>query len=253
MQAPLLSTLITMQKGESMRIKVGMVVAKRERPALSELEKYLPNDWADVFLFPETYFLSEQLSDVCALVKRHRKWLITSMEDHREPGKIYQTGVVIDPGGCLIGEHRKTVLTDWEKEHSIQPGDSIQMIETGLGPIGLAVCYEIWFPEVARLYALQGAKILFNPIGTGMYYERQVEQWTTLARARAIENGMFVFGCSHDVDTIPIAFAYSPTGECLVFSREVNRLIRVVIDLEQTYETMSFTDRTPHLYQQICA
>jgi predicted amidohydrolase len=84
-----------------------------------------------------------------------------------------------------------------------------------------------------------------------MYYERQVEQWTTLARARAIENGMFVFGCSHDVDTIPIAFAYSPNGECLLFSREVNRMIRVVIDLEQPYETVPFTDRTPHLYQQI--
>lgn len=231
-----------------MKIKIGMVVAKRERPALTELEKFLPNDWADVFLFPETYFLSEQLDEVCALVQKNQKWLVTSMEDHREPGKSYETGVVIDPNGCLAGQHRKTSLTEWDKRNGLQPGSSIQAIDTGFGKIGIAVCYEIWFPEVARLLALQGAKILFNPIGTGMYYEYQVEQWTTLARARAIENGIFVFGCSHDVDTIPIAFAYAPDGTCLVFSREVNRLVRVVIDLDRPYETVSLADRSPQLY-----
>ncbi len=201
-----------------MLLRLGLVVAKREKPKLTELKKYLDSNLADVFLFPEGYFSSEQLVEVQQIVQSYQKWLVTSMEDLREPGKKYQTGVVIDPEGCLVGEHKKTSITDFERRKQVHTGSSIDIIPTMFGKIGIAVCYEIQFPEVSRIYALHGARIIFNPIGVGMYHERQVIQWTTMARARAIENGVFVCGCSHDIDAIPIAYLYDPEGECLVFS-----------------------------------
>jgi predicted amidohydrolase len=228
-----------------------MVVAQQEH-GVSEMARFLPERplWADLFLFPEGYLHSAHLPRACALARQHQKWVIAGMEDFRTPAKKYQAAVVINPQCQLVGEHRKTSLTPPEIEQGFLPGDSIQAIDTEYGKIGIAICYEIHFPEIARIYALQGAKCIFNPIGTGMWHEAQAQQWTHIAAACASENGVFVFGCSHYNDAIPIAFAYAPDGKCLVLSRELNRMVRVRFIPEEYPPSFdcSLEHRRPELY-----
>lgn len=229
-----------------MKLSVGIVVAKEES-GLSDLENYIQHRDVDLLLLPEGYLGSDQLAEACALAKKHKKWLVTSMEDTRTQGSAYQTGIVVSPDGKVVGEHKKTSVTQNETNNHIQTGDSIEAISTPFGLVGLTICFEIHFPEIARLYALQGARIIFNPIGTGMWNEQQFKQWSSIACARASENGVFMLGCSHYNDAIPMAYAYSPRGECLALVRDAHRMVVVTLDLD-AYTPHDFSQRRPDLY-----
>lgn len=232
------------------RFRLGLVNAQEEKD-LSEMKRFIGEPGVDAVLFPEGYMHSDKLSEACKLAKENKKWVISGMEDHREKGKFFETGVVISPAGKVVGEHRKTSITRYEIEHKYNRGDSIEVIETELGTLGLAVCYELHLPEISRVLALQSAWIIFNPIGTGMWHEHQFQIWNSLAQTRAAENGVFVVGCSHYNDTIPIAFAYAPNGECLVSERSVNKLIPVTLDPSKYTIGRNFDQRRPELYGKL--
>jgi predicted amidohydrolase len=232
------------------QIKLGIVVAQPETETVSEIEKYVSSNWAEVFLFPEGYLRPKNLEKVQKLAAANKKWIVTGMDDDRN-GRRLMTGLIIDPDGNVVGDHQKTSLTKWEVELGYQRGDSIKVIDTPLGKFGFAICYEIHFPEVSRILALQGAEIIFNPIGTGMWHEAQFGTWNAVAKTRAAENNVFVVGCSHYNDCIPLAFAYAPGGECLVSSREQNRMIPVVLDFEKHETEKSFSQRRPGLYADL--
>jgi len=232
------------------RLKLGLAVARDEKD-LSELNSFLTDSWPQVLLFPEYYLASEMIPDACKLARANKKWLITGVEDRREPGKFYQTAIVINPRGEIVGEHQKTSITRTEVERGNSRGDSIRVIETEFGKIGITICYELHLPEIARVLALQGAEIIFNPIGTGMWHEDQYRQWNCLASTRAYENGVFVVGCSHFNDAIPIAFAYDPKGKCLLQERSVNRLIPITLDPSSYTFGRNFNQRRPKLYSDL--
>lgn len=234
---------------KSTTLNIGIVIAKEE-VGFSELKKYIQEDGIDLLLFPEGYLDSDQLSEARKLAKASNKWLVTSMEDTRNKGHKYQTGVVISPEGKLVGEHKKTSVTRYEEDNEVGVGDSIEVIDTPFGKVGITVCFEAHFPEIARVYALKGARIVFNPIGTGMYNEEQFRQWSSIACARASENGVFMIGCSHFNDAIPIAYAYSPRGECIALVRDSNCMVKVTIDLD-AYQPHNFDQRRPELYSEI--
>ena len=84
-----------------------------------------------------------------------------------------------------------------------------------------------------------------------MWDEAQFKVWNAIARARASENNVFVVGCSHFNDHIPIAFAYAPSGECLVSSREKNSMVPVVLRLAKHKTGMDFDQRRPELYSDL--
>lgn len=231
------------------KLKLGLVIAKEEKD-LSELKHFISDEWPDVFLFPEGYLHSDNLEEACSIIRKNNKWLITSMKDKRKAGKIFQTGIIIGPGGQVVGEHKKTSITQYENDYGIIAGDSIDSVDTGIGKIGLSICFELHFPEISRIYALQGSRIIFNPIGTGMWNGQQYNQWNAVALARAAENGVFVVGCSHYNDAIPIAFAYAPGGECLVQTKDANKLIPVELDYTK-YKPWTFDQRRPELYQEL--
>lgn len=233
------------------QIKLGIVIAKPETKTISEIEKYISSDRVEMLMFPEGYLQSRNLEKVRGLAKKHQKWIVSGMDDRRNLSRRMQTGIIIDPSGNIAGEHCKTSLTKWEVERGYQRGDSIKAIDTPLGRFGFAICYEIHFPEVARILALQSAGIIFNPIGSGMWDEAQFEVWNAIARARASENNVFVVGCSHFNDHIPVAFAYAPGGECLVSSREQNRMVPVVLSLAKHKTEKNFDQRRPELYSDL--
>jgi len=232
----------------SIDLKIGLIIA-RQNQGLSEANNFLSKFSGDLLLFPEGFISSKNLKKLCQLAKKYKKWIVSGMDDRRDK-EIFETAVVINPKGKLVGEHKKTSITKSEIEDGYSRGGSIEIINTDFGKIGVAICYEIHFPEVARILALKGARIIFNPIGTGMWHEKQYKIWTRTAAARAAENGVFVVGCSHFNDAIPIGFACDPEGNFLVRERSVNKLIPVTVDFSK-YKKFSFDQRRPELYEQL--
>ena len=235
------------------KITLGLVVAqpvKDSEQPLSELLRYTQDKKVEVILFPEDHIYSDMLADLQRIAKESGKWIISGMEDRNKEGKRYKHAVVVNPLGVVVGHHRKTSLTYDELKKGFSHGAAIDAVETDFGTIGVSICYEMHFPEVARSYALQGARVVFNPVGTGMWHETQFLAWTSVGRTRASENGIFSAGCSHANDAVPFAYAYAPDGMCLAEARHVSRMVTVTLDLAQCFG-MFLEHRRPHLYGRL--
>jgi predicted amidohydrolase len=119
--------------------------------------------------------------------RRHQLWVVTSLYE-REGNRVYNTAVLIDRQGKLAGRYRKTHLPETEMLAGVTPGTEYPVFETDFGTIGMQVCYDNFFPEVARSLALQGAEILFTPIWGDA--REAGTNWDIVARARAIDNAV---------------------------------------------------------------
>jgi predicted amidohydrolase len=110
----------------------------------------------------------------------------------REGPVIYNTAVLIDRDGKLAGKYRKVSLPREEIDGGITPGNSYPVFDTDFGRIGMMICWDLQFPEVARQLAVQGAEVIFMPIWGGNL---------TLASARAIENQIWLVSSTYDMKT----------------------------------------------------
>jgi deaminated glutathione amidase len=116
------------------------------------------------------------------------------VEQTETPGKYANTTVVFDPAGDILAKYRKIHLFDVEipgrvsvkESDSVAPGDEIVTVEIEGVTFGLAICYDLRFPELFRLLALKGAEVLCNPAAFTLYTGK--DHWEVLLRARAIEN-----------------------------------------------------------------
>lgn len=141
----------------------------------------------------------------------------------RAGGLVHNTAYVYD-GGELAGTYRKIHLFSPNAEHRHHaPGDTPLVVQTSVGKLGVLICYDLRFPELARYYFHRGVEILAVP---GQWPEARSQHWRTLLRARAIENQMFVLGCNRTGQENslrngePMAFPgdgriVDPTGELL--------------------------------------
>ncbi len=127
--------------------------------------------------------------------------LVCSLFERRAPGLYHNTAVVIDADGRLAGTYRKMHIPDdpgfYEKFY-FTPGDlGFHPIQTSLGKLGVLVCWDQWYPEAARLMAMQGAELLIYPTAIGWNPDdseeekgRQKEAWVTVQRGHAVANGI---------------------------------------------------------------
>jgi N-carbamoylputrescine amidase len=129
--------------------------------------------------------------------------LIGSLFEKRGPGVYHNTAVVIDADGGLRGIYRKMHIPDdplYYEKYYFTPGDlGFKAFETQVAKIGTLVCWDQWYPEGARITALQGAEVLFYPTAIGwhpdekkQYGEAQYDAWQTIQRGHAIANGVYV-------------------------------------------------------------
>ncbi len=137
------------------------------------------------------------------LAKKHKVVIIASLFEKRASGVYHNTAAIIDADGSLLGIYRKMHIPDdplfYEKFY-FTPGDlGFQTWKTRYGKIGVLICWDQWYPEAARLTAMQGAEILFYPTAIGWhpgekkeYGERQHGAWETIQRAHAVANGCYV-------------------------------------------------------------
>jgi N-carbamoylputrescine amidase len=137
------------------------------------------------------------------LAKKHKAAIIVSLFEKRAPGVYHNTAAVIDADGSLMGVYRKMHIPDdplfYEKFY-FTPGDTGFIAwKTKHATIGTLICWDQWFPEGARLTAMQGAEILFYPTAIGwhpsekkQYGKAQHDSWETIQRSHAIANGCYV-------------------------------------------------------------
>jgi N-carbamoylputrescine amidase len=129
--------------------------------------------------------------------------IVGSIFERRAPGVYHNTALVIDADGELLGVYRKMHIPDdplYYEKFYFTPGDlGFKAFDTAVGKIGTLVCWDQWYPEGARLTALQGANLLFYPTAIGWHPaekeengEAQYSAWQTIQRAHAIANGVYV-------------------------------------------------------------
>lgn len=137
------------------------------------------------------------------LARKHKVVIIASLFEKRTAGVYHNTAAIIDADGSLLGIYRKMHIPDdplfYEKFY-FTPGDlGFKAWNTRYGKIGVLICWDQWYPEAARLTAMQGAQILFYPTAIGWhpsekakYGARQHNAWETIQRAHAVANGCYV-------------------------------------------------------------
>jgi N-carbamoylputrescine amidase len=129
--------------------------------------------------------------------------LIASLFEKRAPGIYHNTAAIFEKDGALVGIYRKMHIPDdplYYEKFYFTPGDlGFKALDTNVGKVGTLVCWDQWYPEGARLTALQGANVLFYPTAIGWHPaekeewgEAQYDAWRTIQRAHAIANGVYV-------------------------------------------------------------
>jgi N-carbamoylputrescine amidase len=129
--------------------------------------------------------------------------IVASLFERRAPGLYHNTAAILDADGKVAGIYRKMHIPDdpsYYEKFYFTPGDlGFKAFDTAAGRIGTLICWDQWYPEGARLTALQGAAILFyptaigwHPAEKGQYGPQQLDAWRTIQRSHAIANGCYV-------------------------------------------------------------
>ena len=151
-------------------------------------------DLAETIPGPSTEFFGQ-------LAREFGVVIVTSLFEKRAAGLYHNTAVVMESDGSIAGKYRKMHIPDdpaYYEKFYFTPGDlGFHPIDTSVGRLGVLVCWDQWYPEAARLMALQGAEMLIYPTAIGYEssdtkeeQERQREAWTTVQRGHAVANGL---------------------------------------------------------------
>ena len=151
-------------------------------------------DLAETIPGPSTEFFGQLARELGVVI-------VTSLFEKRAAGLYHNTAVVMESDGSIAGKYRKMHIPDdpaYYEKFYFTPGDlGFHPIDTSVGCLGVLVCWDQWYPEAARLMALQGAEMLIYPTAIGYEssdtkeeQERQREAWTTVQRGHAVANGL---------------------------------------------------------------
>ncbi len=171
-------------------------------------------------------------------------------------GGVSNTAVLYGPDGALLGAYRKVHLFRLMQEpRYLVPGDRAVLCPTPWGPVGLAICYDLRFPELCRAMALAGAVFFLVP---AQWPVRRVEAWWLLARARAVENELFVAACNRVGTDGSVVFpgrsaVIDPWGNALVEGGDGEELLVARADLREIRKARRYLtvyeDRRPEAYR----
>ena len=188
------------------------------------------------------------------LANRHHVVLVTALFERRAPGLYHNTAVVFDSDGHIAGKYRKMHIPDdpaYYEKFYFTPGDlGFHAIDTSVGRLGVMVCWDQWYPEAARLMALDGADLLIYPTAIGYEssdtpeeQQRQREAWTTVQRGHAVANGLPVVavnrvghesdpsGQTKGIDFWGSSFVAGPQGE-LIFRASADDEVATIVTID---------------------
>lgn len=176
--------------------------------------------------------------------KDNNIFLIGGSIPEEDNGKIYNTCTVYNPNGDIVAKHRKMHLFDinvpgkirFQESETLSPGNQFTMFDTPLCKIGVGICYDIRFAELAQIYAKKGCKLLIYPGAFNM--TTGPAHWELLTRARAVDNQLYVATVSpaRDENASYIAWGHSsavnPWGEVIATTEHQESIVFVDIDLD---------------------
>jgi N-carbamoylputrescine amidase len=191
--------------------------------------------------------------------------LIIPIYEEAMAGVYFNTALIFDADGKYLGKYRKNHIPDGPQYHEkfyFTPGDlGYPVFETRYGRIAVGICWDEWFPEVARLFALQGAEILFYPSAIGSEPDRpdysSHEAWQTVIRAHGITNGVFIaasnrVGVERDMNFYGHSFISDPFGDFLAQAQKEETIIYAECDFNKIREAREllhfFRDRRVDTY-----
>lgn len=167
---------------------------------VAELTAFYP--WVEMVVFSELAPLGPSLANAQpipgpleetfrALAARHRIWLIPGSFFERDGDRIYNTALVINPAGEVVGRYRK-MFPFYPYEDGTSAGDQFLVFDVpDVGRFGVMICYDLWFPEMARTLAVMGAEVILQPTMTTTI-DRELEQ--CMLRANAAMNQCYIWG-----------------------------------------------------------
>jgi len=218
----------------------GIYFCQAEETAMFDLAEPIPGETTQLF------------SDAA---KKNEVVLVTSLFEKRAPGIYHNTSVVFEKEGSVAGKYRKMHIPDdpaYYEKFYFTPGDlGFKPIQTSVGKLGVLVCWDQWYPEAARLMALNGAEILIYPTAIGWEStdvqaekERQHNAWQTVQRGHAVANGLPVVtvnrvgaepdwtGVTNGIQFWGQSFVAGPQGE-LLFVAPADKEINTVIEIDK--------------------
>ncbi len=217
-------------------------------------------DWS--YLAEKSREHEEVIEQVAELARRHRIWINGSLPMVTDDGRIANTSILFSAEGKRAGVYRKVHLFSLlHEDRHLAAGDSLTVVHTPWGKIGLSVCYDLRFPELFRSYALQGVRLVLAPAA---FPDPRRDHWQVLSRARAIENQMFLagvnrvgnedFGPAGVVRYFGTSLLVDPWGKLVLEAGETeDELLTASIDLREVDELRSrmrvLADRRPELYE----
>ena len=204
-------------------------------------------DLAEPIPGPSTKFYGE-------LAKQFEVVIVTSLFEKRAPGLYHNTAVVLEKDGTIAGTYRKMHSPDdpaYYEKFYFTPGDlGFHPIQTSVGRLGVLVCWDQWYPEAARLMALQGAELLIYPTAIGYEssdtpeeQQRQRMAWQTVQRGHAVANGLPVItvnrvgfepdpsGQTNGIQFWGTSFVAGPQGE-IVYEASTDEEESIIVEMD---------------------
>ncbi len=220
----------------------------------------LPEMWPTGFDYetlqklPASY-VDEVLGLLGDLSARYSLYIISGSLCEPAEGQFFNTSIIIDPSGKPMGQYRKVHLfKDMGEQDFFTPGTEIPTFDTKFAKIGIAICYDIRFPELFSALSTAGAQMIFVP---AEFPRPRIEHWQTLLRARAIENQLFVIGCNRvgkagTREYFGHSTLIGPYGEIIDELEEDEDILTESIELDKIREIRenlpSFNERRPEVY-----
>jgi len=252
-----------------MDIALGQPEVNRQRAA--ELVRQAAAG-ADLVVLPEMWTTGYQLDELAGnladrsgeptgsflteLARECGVYLAGSVADERAPGQVYNSATLYSPDGQQLAEYSKVHLVPMMDEpRYLTPGDRVVTAPLADVAAGLAICYDLRFPELFRTMALQGAHLMLL---VAEWPAQRLHHWRTLVMARAIENQCFMVACnrvgSDTANQFPgHSMVVNPWGTVLAEAGEEEEILRVEIDLAEVAAARTrvpvFKDRRPDLYR----
>lgn len=247
-------------------MKIALIQMHVEEDKLKNLEnasefiKKVSNEGCDIAVLPEMFTTPYKTDNfpiyaeieggksfkfLSNMARENNIYLVGgSIPEKDEKNLVYNTSYVFDRKGEKIGKHRKVHLFDINVEHgqsfkesdTLTAGDKVTVFDTEFGKIGLCICFDFRFPELARLMAQKGAKVIIVPAAFNM--TTGPVHWDLMFRSRAIDNQIYAIGCapSRDINGCYISYANSivasPWGDILYKMDEKEGYKIIEIDLD---------------------
>lgn len=218
----------------------------------------LPEMWACSFPYRLLPSLAQKTPGVLSRLQEtaaQKGLVIVGSLPEEEDGHIYNSSYVIDKTGEIAGKYRKVHLFSlYREDHHFKRGNSLGVFETSLGKIGVIICYDLRFPELARRMALEGAGIICV---SAQWPRDRIEHWSLLLRARAVENQLFVVACNGCGTEGKLKWGghsaiISPWGEVVAQAGPDDQTLLGVLhagEIEDFRKMMPcFDDRVPEVY-----